>query len=280
MLNALTIDVEEYYHGVEFEMAVPSHARHLLPSRVESSVARVLDLLARHRVQATFFVVGEIATAHAAMVRRMASDGHEIACHSDRHELVWRQTPDQFRADIRQAKARLETISGQPVLGYRAPNFSIRREQAWAYDILLEEGFHYDSSVYPIRHDRYGESEAPRFPYILRRHGSQTLYEFPLSTTRLLGVNLPIGGGGYFRLLPTAWFRRGIRRVNMRDGQPAIFYFHPWELDPYQPRPPMPWHHCFRHYVNLHHTEAKLHRLLRHVRFAPVSQVLQLHQPL
>ena len=276
MLNALTVDIEEYYHGMEFEAAVAPHERALLPSRVESSVARVLDLLDQHRVQATFFVVGQVAAAHPAMVHRIALAGHEIACHSDGHELVWRQTPDEFRADIRRAKARLEALSGQSVLGYRAPNFSIRREQAWAYDILLEEGFRYDSSIYPILHDRYGEFNAPRFPYILRQHGHRTLYEFPLSTARLLGVNLPIGGGGYFRLLPTAWFRRGIRRVNTRDGQPAIFYFHPWELDPHQPRPPMPWPHRFRHYVNLDRMEAKLYRLLRRVRFAPVSQVLQL----
>lgn len=201
MLNALTIDIEEYYHGVEFEAAIPPHDRPLLPSRVEPSVARILDLLDRHQVQATFFIVGQVAVAHAAMVRRIASAGHEIACHSDRHELVWRLTPEQFRADIRQAKARLEAISGQSVLGYRAPNFSIQREQAWAYDILLEEGFQYDSSVYPILHDRYGDPDAPRFPYILRQQNHHTLYEFPLSTLRLLGVNLPMGGGGVFSVV-------------------------------------------------------------------------------
>ena len=276
MLNALTVDIEEYYHGVEFEAAVPPHERHLLPSRVEMSVTRVLNLLDQHRIHATFFIVGQIAAAHPDMVRRIAAAGHEVACHSNRHELVCGQTPEEFRADIRQAKACLETLSGQPVVGYRAPNFSIRREQAWAFDILLEEGFQYDSSVYPIFHDRYGDPDAPRFPYVLRQQGDETLVEFPLSTARLFGVNLPIGGGGYFRLLPTTWFRRGIHRVNTRDGQPAIFYFHPWELDPHQPRPPMPWHHRFRHFVNLERMEAKLYRLLRRVQFAPVSQVLQL----
>jgi len=276
VVNALSVDVEEYYHGMEFEAAVPEAERHLLPSRVESSVDRVLDLLAQTGVQATFFIVGQLAVAHPSMVRRIAERGHEIACHSDRHELVSRQSPKAFRADIQRAKACLEDLCGEAVLGYRAPNYSIGPQQSWAYDCLLEAGFQYDSSIYPIIHDRYGQPQAPRFPYEIRRHGDLQLIEFPIATRRWLGLNLPIGGGGYFRLLPTALIRRGIRHVNTHEQHAVMFYFHPWELDPDQPRPPMPWHHRFRHYVNLTHMPVKLLELFEHTRFAPASQVLGL----
>lgn len=274
VVNALSVDVEEYYHGVEFEAALGA-ARAALPSRVEESVDRVLALLADARVRATFFTVGEVAAAHPAMVRKIDGEGHELGCHGHRHELVWRQTPEEFRTDVRRGKAILEELSGTPVIGYRAPNYSIGPAQGWAFDVLVEEGFHYDSSVYPIRHDRYGDPDAPRFPHEIRR-AAGTLVEFPIGTARVLGVNLPIGGGGYFRLLPTAWVGRGIERVNRAEGRPVMFYLHPWELDAGQPRPPMPWHHRFRHYVNLEKVPAKLAALLRRVRFAPARDVLRL----
>ncbi len=274
ILNALSVDVEEYYHGMEFEAAVPAGQRPALPSRVEESLSRVLDLITCHGLRATFFIVGTVAREHPAMVRRICRDGHEVACHSFAHELVWRQTPQEFRGDLRRAKAMLEDLAGAPVIGYRAPNYSIGREQAWAYDILLEEGFRYDSSTYPILHDRYGDHMAPRFPHEIRRNGD-SLMEFPIGTCRLLGVNLPVGGGGYFRLFPTAWIVRSIQHVNAQ-GRPIMFYFHPWELDPGQPRPPMPWRHRFRHYVNLHRTESKLEYLFRSVHFAPAREVLGL----
>ena len=271
--NALSIDVEEYYHGMEFEAAVPAEQREQLPSRVEVSVERVLMLLRTHNVHATFFTVGKVAAAHPHLVKRISSEGHEIACHSYQHELVFRQTPDEFRADIRRAKATLEDLSGKPVIGYRAPNYSIHPEQAWAYDILLQEGFRYDSSIYPIVHDRYGSPEAPRFPYEIRENENGKLVEVPIGTIRLLGVNLPIGGGGYFRLLPVALFRYSIQQVNLTEKQPVMFYFHPWELDPDHPRPPMPWHHRFRHYVGLRREEAKLARLFQQVRFSSVQDI-------
>lgn len=277
--NALTVDVEEYYHGMEFEAAVPPDDRRHLPSRVEASVDRVLRLLDASRVHATFFVLGSVARAHPAMVTRIAEAGHEIACHGDAHELVPRQTPAEFRADVRRARESLEDIVGHAVIGYRAPNYSIREETAWAFDVLLEEGFRYDSSVYPIHHDRYGFPAAPRFPYRLRGRGEQALWELPLGTVRALGLNFPIGGGGPFRLFPYVFFRAGIRRVNWREGQGVTFYFHPWELDPDQPRPPMPFLHRFRHYVNLDRSEAKLARLLHDVRFAPARDVLALSAP-
>lgn len=272
--NALSVDVEEYYHGMEFEAAVPAGQRGSLPSRVERSVAQVLGLLGAQKARATFFTVGQVAEAHPQMIRDIDAAGHEVACHSYRHELVWRQSPDEFRADVRRAKAVLEDLTGKTVVGYRAPNYSIGREQAWAYDILLEEGFRYDSSIYPILHDRYGQAQAPRFPYEIRRSEENRLVEFPIGTARLLGANLPIGGGGYFRLLPAAWIRRGIQWVNAHEGQPVMFYFHPWELDPDQPRPPMPWRHRFRHYVGLRREETKLSRLFQQFRFGTAQEVL------
>lgn len=272
--NALSVDVEEYYHGMEFEAAMPGGRRESLPSRVEESVEKVLTLLAAHSATATFFTVGQVAEAHPEMVRNISNAGHEVACHSYRHELVYRQNPDEFRADVHRAKALLEDLTGQVVIGYRAPNYSIQAGQQWAYDILLEEGFHYDSSVYPIVHDRYGQADAPRFVYEIRQSAERALLEFPIGTVRIAGVNLPLGGGGYFRLLPEFVFRLGIRYVNGNEKHPVMFYFHPWELDPDQPRPPMPWHHRFRHYVGLSRQTAKLSTLFRYTRFASVRDIL------
>lgn len=272
--NALSVDVEEYYHATIFREGMRETAGRCFPSRIEESVERVLGLLEDQDIRATFFVLGEVAVARPAMVRKIARQGHEVACHGDRHELVWRQSPEDFRADVHRAKQLLEDLTSHPVIGFRAPNFSIGRAQAWAYDILLEEGFRYDSSVYPIFHDRYGHPSAPRFIHEIRRNGRERLIEFPIGTARLLGVNFPIGGGGYFRLLPLALIRRGILRVNVRERQPTMFYFHPWELDPGQARHPMPWYHRFRHYVGLERQEVKLSCLLRDVRFSTVRDVL------
>ena len=169
-----------------------------------------------------------------------------------------------------------KVLLGKAVIGYRAPNYSIQEKQQWAYDILLEEEFLYDSSVYPIRHDRYGQADAPRFSYEIRRTGDRSLIEFPIGTIQVAGMNLPLGGGGYFRLFPEFLFRLGIRHVNRRDNQPVMFYFHPWELDPDQPRPLMPWHHRFRHYVGLSRQAAKLSDLFRYTRFDTVREVLAL----
>ena len=209
VVNALSVDVEEYYHALIFREATECIDRGSFPSRVEESVERVLTLLGHDQIRATFFILGEVAAAHPAMVRKIGGEGHEIACHGERHELVGSQTPEEFRADIRRAKARLEDLTSHRVIGYRAPNFSIGGQQTWAYDVLLEEGFRYDSSIYPIVHDRYGRPSAPRFTYEIRRNGDQTLLEFPIGTARFLRVNLPIGGGGYFRLLPLHLIRWG-----------------------------------------------------------------------
>jgi polysaccharide deacetylase family protein (PEP-CTERM system associated) len=274
VVNALSVDVEEYYHALVFQEGVGGAHGAGFPSRVEASVERVLALLADRDVRATFFVLGAVARAHPAVVRKIAGDGHEVGCHGDQHELVSRQTPEAFRADVRRAKRVVEDIIGQSVIGYRAPNFSIGRRERWAYDVLLDEGFRYDSSLYPIHHDRYGDPRAPRFPHTVHRRGGRTLLEFPIGTLRAGSVNLPIGGGGYFRLLPGRLIWWGIRTVNEREGRPIAFYFHPWELDPDQPRPPMPRRHRIRHYVGMRRAEAKLVRLLHHVRFGPLRRVL------
>jgi polysaccharide deacetylase family protein (PEP-CTERM system associated) len=237
--NALSVDVEEYYHAAIFREGTNGLDCRYFESRVEENLERLLALLEQHDTRATFFVLGEIAALHPATVRAIAAKGHEVACHGNRHEDVYRQSPREFRADIRQAKRRIEDLAGTAIVGYRAPNFSIGCGEYWAYQILLEEGFRYDSSTFPILHDRYGQVDAPRFPYEIWRSGSMRLVEFPIGTVRLPGVNLPIGGGGYFRLSPFALTRVGIDRVNRHEQRPVMFYLHPWELDAGQPRPPM-----------------------------------------
>lgn len=276
VVNALSIDLEEYYHALVFQAATRGRTNRLFESRAEASTDRVLELLAAQGVKATFFIVGEVAAAHPSMVRSIARQKHEIACHGYHHTLVSQQSPAEFRAGIGRAKAVLEDIAGERVLGYRAPNFSIGTTQRWAYAILAEEGFRYDSSVYPILHDSYGDRKAPRFAHEVWRNGDSQLIEFPIGTARLCGVNLPIGGGGYFRLLPGKLIESGIRRVNLSEGNPVMFYFHNWELDPEQPRPPMAWHHRFRHYVGQERLAAKLARLLRRIPFGTARSVLGL----
>jgi len=275
VVNALSVDVEEYFHAAIFRSGTNASRHGDFESRLEASVDRLLALLDDRRTKATFFTLGEIAATHPGVVRRIAAERHEIGCHSDRHENVSDQTPVEFRADIRRAKARIENLIGAPVTGFRAPNFSIGKNEGWAYEILLEEGFRYDSSLYPILHDRYGQPDAPRFPYEIYRSGADALTEFPVGTLRLLGVNLPIGGGGYFRLSPFELIRLGIDRVNGHEHRPVMFYLHPWELDPDQPRPPMPWHLRFRHYVGLRTEATKLARLLGEFRFGTAREVLQ-----
>jgi polysaccharide deacetylase family protein (PEP-CTERM system associated) len=275
-VNVLSVDVEEYYHAAVFREATVQRDQKAWPSRVEASVHHLLEVFDRTGARGTFFTLGEVARAHPSVVRDIARAGHEVACHGDRHETVWSQSPSEFRADVHRAKAALEEVTGEAILGYRAPNFSIGRDQAWAYDVLIDEGFRYDSSVYPIRHDRYGDPHAPRFPRELRRSQRGTLMEFPVGTVRILGCNLPIGGGGYFRLLPLAWTVWGIRRVNRQERRPVMFYTHPWELDPHQPRPPMRWRHRLRHYVGMERQAKKLEALMRGRDFVPAREALGL----
>jgi polysaccharide deacetylase family protein (PEP-CTERM system associated) len=227
--------------------------------------------------RATFFVLGWVADRHPSLVREIAAAGHEIASHGYHHQLAYLLTPQQFREDVRNAKRALESVSGQAVLGYRAPSYSIVKTNLWALDVLIEEGYLYDASIFPIRHDRYGIPDAPRHAHVLSR-GAGVLHEFPPSTVRVGGVNLPMGGGGYFRLLPYQWTTWGIRRVN-GEGQPAMFYVHPWEIDPEQPRLRVGALTRMRHYGGLASTEQRLKRLLAEFRFGSVSQVMGVGVP-
>jgi polysaccharide deacetylase family protein (PEP-CTERM system associated) len=212
-----------------------------------------------------------VAERFPAIVRAIASAGHEVGSHGWSHTRVHHLSPREFREEVTRSKKLLEDLSGTPVLGYRAPSYSIGRETLWAVDELEKAGYTYSSSIYPIRHDLYGMPEAPRFPF---RHGGNGILEVPISTARVLGVNLPSGGGGYFRLLPYALFRRLVRRVNERESKPCVFYFHPWEIDPEQPRPAnLGLRTRFRHYLNLDRVESRLDRLLCDFRWDRVDRV-------
>lgn len=267
--NYLSIDVEDYYQVSAFESLVGLARWEDYTPRVEANTGKVLELLQTHGVSATFFVLGWTARKFPGLVRQIQALGHEIACHSLHHQLIYTMTPAEFREDTRTAKDILEQITGTPIRGYRAPSYSITRDSLWAFDILEELGFTYDSSIFPIRHDRYGIPDAPRFPY---RLAGRSLMEFPLSTARLCGLNVPVAGGGYFRLFPYAFTRMALQGINQREGQSFIFYLHPWELDPEQPRvqgaSPLS---RFRHYLNLSRTEQRFARLLKDFNFQPLG---------
>jgi polysaccharide deacetylase family protein (PEP-CTERM system associated) len=270
-VNALTIDVEDYFHVTAFASDVDRARWSSLESRVENNTIRLLDLFARHGVRATFFVLGWVAERYPDLVRRLHAGGHEIACHGLTHELVYKQTPEIFRKETAYAKSLLEDLAGAPVRGYRAATYSIVRESMWALDILEELGFEYDSSIFPVRHDLYGVPDAPRAPY---RVASGKLLEVPLTTIEIAGQRLPCGGGGYFRLLPYGLFRWALRRVNRKDRLPVIFYAHPWEIDPGQPRiAGSSLKSRFRHYTNLAATEGRLGRLLGDFRWGRMDEI-------
>ena len=258
--NALTVDVEEYFQVAAFERTIVRDSWDTVESRVEFSCGRVLDLFDAQGVRGTFFVLGWIAERHPGLVRRIVKDGHELASHGYDHTRVHNFTPEQFRADVVRTKAVLEDIGGVQVRGYRAPSYSINAKNLWALDVLQETGHAYSSSIYPIRHDLYGMPDAPRFPFRFRPDG---ILEIPVTTVRMGGRNYPCGGGGYFRLLPYGAFRWMLARVNEQDRQSGLFYFHPWEVDPGQPRVKgAPLKSRFRHYLNLESMATRLERLL------------------
>jgi polysaccharide deacetylase family protein (PEP-CTERM system associated) len=275
IVNAMTVDVEDYFHVSTFEKTVPRSSWDSRESRVVRNTERLLEIFERSRLQATFFVLGWVAERYPTLVRRIADAGHELASHGFAHRLVYDQSPEQFRDDLRRSRAAISHASTAPVLGYRAPSFSITPRSLWALDVIREEGFVYDASVFPIRHDRYGLPSSPRHFHAMERTAG-TLWECPGSTVRVAGTNLPVAGGGYFRLLPYAWTRWGISRLNTREGRAAVFYLHPWEIDPEQPRLPGSALSLFRHYTNLKRTEARLGRLLSEFRFAPLGDLLGL----
>jgi len=272
-INALTVDVEDYFQAEAFAHLVSRDRWPEFESRVEASTIRVLEMLEKVGTRATFFVLAWVADRHRDLVRRICDARHEIACHGYGHQMIGGIEREAFRADIRRAKAVLEDISGTAVTGYRAPTFSVTTDTLWAIDIMVEEGFLYDSSIFPIRHDRYGIPHAYRFPHRIQTDTGHSLVEFPLSTVRIMGQNLPVAGGGYLRLLPARIVSRAIASVN-RHGHPAIVYFHPWELDPDQPRLGLMGLSKFRHYVNVGTMHAKLQRLLGIHRFASAREVL------
>ena len=258
--NALTIDVEDYFQVSAFAPHIARADWPRLECRVEANIERILLLRDSRRIHATFFTLGWIAERYPAMLRRVADAGHEVASHGYAHLRASDQSAAQFADDVRRSKTILEQLTGLAVRGYRAPSFSIGAANLWAFDELQEAGYRYSSSIYPIRHDHYGMPDAPRFAW--RPRGPNGVLELPVSTVRLRGRNLPAGGGGYFRLMPYALSRWLLRRINSRDGQAGIFYFHPWELDPGQPRPlGLSTRTRFRHYLNLGRMEARLGRL-------------------
>ncbi len=269
--NALTVDVEDYFHVSALAPHIPRSRWPRMPCRVERNTERILEALEARGARATFFVLGWVAERHPVLVRRIVDGGHELASHGYGHRRVGELGERAFREDAVRARELLEQIGGVAVRGYRAPSFSIGARTPWAHRVLRETGHRYSSSVYPVRHDHYGDPEAPRFPHQREDDG---VMELPVTTVRLFGRNWPAAGGGYFRLLPYAVSRRCLQRVHAADRRPCIFYFHPWEIDPGQPRQPgLPWKTRFRHYLNLERMEPRLHRLLGDFRWDRLDRV-------
>lgn len=270
----LSFDVEEYFHAeAAWRAGVRQEDWETIPSRLGPCVDRILQLLADHRASATFFVLGWVARHQQAVIRRIVQAGQEVASHGMDHRMLTRVTPEEFRQDLLDSRRLLEDISGKPVLGYRAPTFSIMHRTAWALDVLAEAGYRYDSSVFPVRHDRYGVPEAPRWAHQAQGPAGREILEIPPLTLRMVGANWPVGGGGYLRLLPVQVVGRALRAVQ-RQGRPGMLYLHPWEIDADQPVLPMRPLQRWRHRVNLARTEAKLRWLLQRYRFTDVASQL------
>jgi polysaccharide deacetylase family protein (PEP-CTERM system associated) len=294
MSNALSIDVEDYFHVSAFERSVKKEEWINFPLRVEDNTRRMIDILSQYGIKATFFILGWVAERRPRLIRKIHEEGHEIACHGYGHRRVYTQSRQEFRDDIRKCKTLLEELIGAPVFGYRAPSYSISLNSLWAFDELAEAGFLYDSSVFPICHDLYGIPNWPRFPFRVAKMGSgkwapdrrkhergsgrekySRMMELPITTLQLAGKNFPIAGGGYFRLFPYPFTRWALRRINQYEKRPFIFYLHPWELDPEQPRiPDVSFKSRFRHYVNLEKTEQRFRKLLTDFRFSPMGRLI------
>lgn len=270
LTNALTIDVEDYFQVSALAPHFPKESWNDTPCRVERNVLKILELLDRSGARGTFFTLGWVAERYPKLIRAIAAQGHEVASHGYAHQRASDQTPEAFLADIQLAKAVLEDIAACEVRGYRAPSFSVGLSNPWAHGCIEAAGYTYSSSVYPVKHDHYGVPDAPRFPYAV----GKGLVEIPITTVRRFGRNWPVGGGGYFRLLPYRLSAWGIRKVNQEDRRPAIFYFHPWEIDPEQPVVKEAAAKTrFRHYVNLDRTEGRLVRLLQDFSWGRMDEV-------
>lgn len=283
-IHALTVDVEDYFHVQAFRRQVSPERWPRYPLRVDENTYRILDLFDQFDVKGTFFILGWVARQSPRLVAEIANRGHEVACHSYWHRLVYELDPDEFQRDTREATKALEDAAGKKLLGYRAPSYSITPRSIWALDVIAAEGYTYDSSIVPIWHDTYGFRSFPRFPVHIRwvpSSGSShaDFVEFPPCTARIFGTNLPGPGGGYLRILPRWYSAWALRRLERLHGKPGTLYIHPWEVDPDQPRIDAPLKSRLRHYTHLDRTEARLTALLREFRFAPMSEVLRMHPP-
>jgi polysaccharide deacetylase family protein (PEP-CTERM system associated) len=272
--NALTVDVEDYFHVSAFSECIEQKDWDSYPLRVEKNTRRLLDLFDQHGVKATFFVLGWVAERIPGLVMEIAARGHEVACHGYSHQLVYNQNPGVFREETLRSKSLLEEIIQAPVRGYRAASYSITEQSRWALDILAEAGFDYDSSIFPVYHDRYGIPDADAYPHLLETPKGHQLVEFPLSTARIFNYRLPVAGGGYFRLYPYTITKAGLNQINRRQ-KPFIFYLHPWEIDPEQPKISASWKSRFRHYVNLGKCEMRLRKLMSDFQFTTTWNVLE-----
>jgi polysaccharide deacetylase family protein (PEP-CTERM system associated) len=265
--NALTVDVEDYFHVAALAPNIHRDTWTSRESRVVSNTQKLLAIFEQFDVRGTFFVLGWVAERYPQLVRDIAARGHEIACHGFSHRLVYEQTLEEFYEETLRSKNLLEDITGSAVIGYRAASYSIVRESLWALDILVDLGFTYDSSIFPVRHDRYGIPNAERAPHRMTTSNGKSIVEWPLATAKILGFRLPVAGGGYFRLLPYWLSRWGLASINRRELRPFIFYLHPWEIDPEQPRVDASRLSRFRHYTNLDKCEERLRRLLGEFQF-------------
>jgi polysaccharide deacetylase family protein (PEP-CTERM system associated) len=272
--NALTVDVEDYFHVAALAPSIPRETWASREPRVVANTQRLLAIFEQFGVRGTFFILGWVAERHPQLVRDIAARGHEIACHGFSHRLVYEQSQEEFYEETRRAKNLLQDITGSAVLGYRAASYSIVRKSLWALDILADLGFAYDSSIFPVRHDRYGIPDAERAPHRLSTPNGKSIVEWPLATASILGMRLPVAGGGYFRLLPYRLSRWGLASINRREMRPFIFYLHPWEIDPAQPRVSATWLSRFRHYTNLEKCEGRLRHLLGEFRFGTAREGL------
>lgn len=271
--NALTVDVEDYFQVSAFAKNIDQKDWDNQPLRVGNNTRRLMDMFDEAQVKATFFVLGWVAERNRSLISEIAERGHEVACHGYSHQLIYNQTPEVFREETIRSKALLEDIIQQPVLGYRAASYSITRKSMWALDILAQAGFQYDSSIFPVRHDRYGIPDAEETPHLLETPQGLSLVEFPLSTAKIFNYKLPVAGGGYFRLYPYSLSKAGLEQINRRQ-QAFVFYLHPWEIDPEQPRIEAGWFSRFRHYNNLDKCESRLQRLLADFEFTTARDVL------
>ncbi len=273
--NAFSVDVEDYFHVSAFNRVIARRDWDSFPSRVEANTRAMMEVLAEADVKGTFFVLGWVAKRFPGLVVEIVAQGHEIACHGYSHKLIYRQSKKQFTEESHRAKSLLEDITGVAVHGYRGASFSITRESLWALEVLAELGFTFDSSIFPVRHDRYGIPGAPTRPFTFRCDSGAVINEFPMTTVDVLGWRMPVSGGGYFRIYPYALTRAALRHLNRHKAEAFMFYTHPWEIDPEQPFINASWLSNFRHRTNLHHCRDRLARLLQEFRFSTISDVLK-----